>query len=281
MSGTIHALVIHHGPRNAAAFAVASIIAEDMFHAGDTALLSTEELAKRTRLSRATVTRAVKLLREEGWLRYFAGGGKGVASRYQLRLAEALSTCSDTCSHRAGLVEDALAIPAHREHESARYLLTEAPNLLTVSTSTIPVGDPIQEPAPEPAPDEHLPVVVGVRTGPDDDAVRVALEPLRIVQPKRHLRLLVGSLIERGWTATQLARHLNDNVDLAKTNSPTAMATHVLGRLTDPPVSSKASAATPPCSTCGQTQTECRKKAAATGDDHAYAPLRPRLKAAQ
>src|SRR4051794_21897564 len=117
MSGPLVGLVMDHGPRDLNEWAIAVVLAEDMHHAGDTVLMSYEQLAYRARLGRTSTVGAVARLRAGGWVRDFPGGGKGaggrgVANRYQLCLEEKFSTCSDTCRHAAGLMEQALGIPA-------------------------------------------------------------------------------------------------------------------------------------------------------------------------
>ena len=103
MSGQIVGKVLHHGPQDQRAYAVAVVIAEDMHDDSDTALLSIPELMRLTRLGRTSVVAGIRILREDGWVRHFPGGGQGVASRYQLRVAEKLSTCTDTCRHTTGI----------------------------------------------------------------------------------------------------------------------------------------------------------------------------------
>lgn len=261
VSGPLVGLVRQHGPEDHNAWAVLTVIAEDLRGPLRTCSLGYEDLEQGARLSRNTVRRAVARLVAEGWIGRSAGGGRGHVNTYVLRLdkfpAEAVEKVLERGPERAPSQEGTTPEPAHTGPLSAIKGPTQVRKGPTQGPPSVSVGSPSGAREPEQAPPEPLPVVVGVRTGPDGDTLRAALETFGIPHPSQALRAAIGEALDRGHTASGINARLRAEVDVRNCRDVTAVLVKVVRSL--PPVVVAVTAADEPtCSICSKSERVCR-----------------------
>lgn len=275
MSGELVGLVMDHGPQDHNAWAVLTVIAEDLRGPMRESVLANEDLERAARLSRSSVKRAVALLVADGWIARQAGAHKGLASTYRLRLetfpAEPVNNLLERGSHRTPNGESGSTEGVHTEPLRAPKGSTQTPKGFTQDPPSVSV----QTPFPVATTDEHLPgVVAGVRIGPDETYVRTALETFRLHSPSDTTRRHLGALHDAGWLAVDVNAHLRSNIDARAVRD---MAKVVGGRLRDlaavePPRHAERPTG-PMCAVCSLAESECRRRAPVSG--HAFTEAAP------
>lgn len=260
MSGHLMGMVMDHGPQDHNAYAVALVIAEDMHHAGDTALMTHEALAARARLSVRSVRRGVEILRVDGWVHCTPGNGRGKAGVYRLLMdrfpVESLPRKGGHTDHLWAV--DTGEKGGHTDHLSAVKVATQSLKVATQATPTVTVKDPSSSAPPDPSPaaritpadDDAIP-----ENTPNDDPVLATLDGLPgRPYPAPDVARLIDQCLTAGWNVDALRAELDGALGGTGIRSHMAVTRAALKSLADtaPPPTATPEAEWPEwCGRCG------------------------------
>jgi hypothetical protein len=228
VSGHLVGLVLDHGPTYRPAWAVAVVIAEDMHHAGDTALLTREDLAARTRLSVSTVRRGVRHLVDEGWVHRASGNGRGNASVYRLLMdrfplvdhPEKGGQGEPLWSEKGGQGEPLSDVKGVRVNRKGVRVTPPTVNVTTPSSSAYEKGgqgEPLSSEEDEGPPIHHnpgqRPLWPSAAEAPAEDRdVAAALDGLTWCPHSPAVLAAVRRQLDRGHTPYAVRTYLDANV---------------------------------------------------------------------
>lgn len=280
MSGRLVGLVRDHGPEDHNAWAVLTVIAEDLHGPLRTATLDNVELGRSARLGRTSVKTALAYLVADGWLARTPGRHTGIASTYQLRLdrfpAEAVEKVLDRGRHTTPVEVSEISTGVATRPQSGKEGSPHGKEGSPHDPPSVSVTTPS-------LPDVALPLLVGLASATRTEGqLEHETEPCWDVvladvpagaRPRAGLRQVWADASASGWTPEALRAELA----AARHNYAAIGGGAVLLWLRTTaqrpaPAAAKPEPTGPLCRICSRHEDDCRRYAQATNDDHDYSP---------